>query len=95
MRELSEMRKDMDRIDEGLKALFLERLEVSREIAHYKKEKGLQIYDRAREEEKLDMLSKDCDDPFRKESVRELFSFIMGISKKLQEQTINRSEDQA
>ena len=95
MRELSEMRKDIDRVDESLKKLFLERLSISREIAGFKKENDLPVYDRAREEEKLDMLSSEYEDPFTKESIRDFFSLIMGISKKLQEKTINRSEAQA
>ena len=95
MRELSEMRKDIDRVDEGLKALFEERIGLSLEIADFKKEHDLPIYDKKREEEMLDKLSKDYEDPFMKESIRELFNCLIKISKRLQEKTIKRGEDQA
>ena len=46
-------RKRIDEIDEKLTQLFLERMQVSADIAVYKKEKGLPIRDPEREREKL------------------------------------------
>ncbi|NLW60929.1 MAG: bifunctional chorismate mutase/prephenate dehydratase, partial [Synergistaceae bacterium] len=46
-------RKRIDEIDEKLTQLFLERMQVSADIAAYKKEKGLPIRDPEREREKL------------------------------------------
>ena len=94
MRELSEIRKDIDRVDKDLKTLFEERLSLSREVAGLKKERKLPIYDQKREEEILEMLSKEYEDPFMKESMRELFSLIMKISRRLQENITKRGEQQ-
>ncbi len=94
MRELSEIRKDIDLVDEKLKALFEERLSLCREISEYKKENDLPIYDKDRETEKLDMLSEGYDDPFMKDSIRELFNCLMEISKKMQESLLEREGGQ-
>jgi len=53
---LNELRDEIDRIDDELLRLFAERMEVSAQIAAYKKEKKLPILDRTREAEKLDSL---------------------------------------
>ena len=90
MRELSEIRKDIDLVDEKLKELFEERIGLCREISEYKRKNSLPVYDKNREEEKLDMLSEGYDDPFMKEGVRELFSCIMGISRKMQDRLLER-----
>lgn len=95
MRELSEIRKDIDRVDESLKALFSERLGLSREVAEFKKENSLPIYDREREEEKLEMLLEGCSDPFMKESMKEFFCCLIEISKRMQEKIMNKSEEMA
>ena len=51
--ELSELRGQIDRIDDELVKLFAQRMEVSSQIGSYKKEKGLPVFVPAREREKL------------------------------------------
>jgi len=51
--DLREYRERIDEIDDALLRLFTERMDVSREIALYKNERGLPVYDAAREAEKL------------------------------------------
>ncbi len=53
MRELSEIRKDIDELDRELLKLFLKRQALSQEVAQYKQSHGLEIFDEAREQEKL------------------------------------------
>ncbi len=48
---LEEKRKKIDELDQKLVRLITERLEVATEIGFYKKEKGMKILDRSREEE--------------------------------------------
>lgn len=48
---LEEKRKKIDELDQELVRLITERLEVATEIGFYKKEKGMKILDRSREEE--------------------------------------------
>ncbi len=53
MRELSQIRKQIDRIDHDISKLFVERLEVSAEVAEYKRATGKPIYDRTRERQNI------------------------------------------
>ena len=56
---LEEMRGKIDRIDEELVRLFTERMDVSQDIADYKRSHNLPILDRKREREKQNMISKN------------------------------------
>lgn len=49
--ELSEIREQLNRIDDSLLSLFLERMELSAEVADYKLKHGMPIVDRVRERE--------------------------------------------
>ena len=54
------------------------------EVAKYKMENWKAVFDKEREEQKLDSLSKICHGKFNERAVRELFSQIMSISRKYQ-----------
>ncbi len=51
--ELSELRDKIDALDDQLLALFLERMELSQDVAAYKKEHQLPILNKTREREIL------------------------------------------
>lgn len=51
--DLNELRLEIDKIDDELVRLFVQRMEVSARIADYKKENGLPIFVPAREAQKL------------------------------------------
>ena len=51
--DLNELRKEIDRVDDALVRLFVQRMEVSAQIADYKKEHDLPIFVPSREAEKL------------------------------------------
>lgn len=53
MRDLSEVRTDLDRIDSEILRLFQERMACADEVAAYKSAHGLPILDKARERQKL------------------------------------------
>ena len=50
MNELEKARKKIDEIDGEMTKLFLARMEASKQVATYKKEHGLRVFDPAREE---------------------------------------------
>ena len=52
--ELKELRCWIDEIDDQLVKLFVQRMEVSAQVAAYKKEHQLPIFVQTREQEKLD-----------------------------------------
>ena len=51
--DLKDLRNEIDRIDDQLVALFVRRMEISAQVAAYKKENRLPILVPAREAEKL------------------------------------------
>ncbi len=88
MRDLSEIRKEIDEIDTQLVELYRKRMGLTDQVAEYKITTGKPVLDRAREESKLDALSALVDTDFSKNGVRELFEQIMSISRKKQYQLL-------
>lgn len=82
--DLQEIRKDIDKIDRQLTELFEKRMELTNQVAAYKIENGKRVYDKQREDEKLQTLSALGEDDFQKQAIRELFQQIMSISRKKQ-----------
>ncbi|MEE3480389.1 MAG: prephenate dehydratase [Lachnospiraceae bacterium] len=84
MRDLNDIRKDIDEVDAEILAAFEKRIELSDQVAEYKRSKGLPVYDVEREKEKIASLSAKVEGDFMKKGVRELFTDLMGLSKKKQ-----------
>ena len=53
MPELSELRREIDRIDGEIFRLFSERAGVAEQVAAYKRERGMRVFDPARERAKV------------------------------------------
>ncbi len=92
MKDLSEIRQKIDRIDKQLVELFQERMQCASEVAEYKREKKMAVYDKAREDEKLETLSAMAEDSFMKRSLKEIFRQIMSISRKYQYQLLKQRD---
>ena len=80
MKSLDKIRSEIDRIDEGLVKLFLERLAVSRDVAMAKRETGGAVSDPAREREILTRVSEAAG-PENENAARLFFSTLFAISK--------------
>ena len=93
MIDLQVSRKQIDEIDSQIVKLFEERMKVANEVAKYKMETGKAVFDKEREEQKLDSLSKICHGKFNERAVRELFSQIMSISRKYQYGVLTHTDD--
>ena len=74
MIDLQVSRRQIDEIDSQIVKLFEERMKVANEVAKYKMETGKAVFDKEREEQKLDSLSKISHGKFNERAVRELFS---------------------
>lgn len=59
VRDLSEIRVELDEIDSLIMDLFNRRQELSADVAAYKKDHGLPIKDKEREREKLERIRAD------------------------------------
>lgn len=92
MIDLSESRKNIDEIDRRIVELFEQRMREANAVAEYKRETGKAVYDKAREDEKLETLSALSSNAFNKRAITELFSQIMSISRKYQYSVLPMSE---
>ena len=84
MRDLNEIRVEIDTVDNEILKLFSKRMELACQVAEYKIATGKKVYDKVREDEKLDKLSANVLDDFSKQAIRELYTQIMAISRKKQ-----------
>lgn len=88
MKDLQDIRKRIDEIDSSLVALFQERMKCSSDVAEYKRGKNMAVYDKGREDSKLETLAGMVEDSFMKRSVKEIFRQLMSISRKYQYQLL-------
>ena len=85
--ELKDYREKINGIDEQMVKLFEERMEISAEIAKYKKENGLPIFDGARERSKLKSVNEQLPEHLQDYGLS-LYSLLMDLSKTYQYRTI-------
>ncbi len=93
MLDLSEARKNIDEIDRQIVGLFEKRMIQANEVANYKRATGKAVFDKEREDEKLDTLGKMASNEFNKRAIPELFSQIMSISRKYQYSVLSTTTD--
>ena len=62
--DLNEIRKNIDTIDTEMTRLFEERMKLTYQVAAYKIENGKKVYDKEREDSKLEHLSGLTEDSF-------------------------------
>lgn len=67
--ELIDIRKEIDVIDKDLKALFVKRMALSKEVAAVKVKSGAPVYNAEREAEIIENLSSDVDADFKDDYV--------------------------
>ena len=81
---IAEIRKEIDRLDDELLGLLIKRLKLGKEIGEVKREIGKAVADEAREKEIFQRLIKNAESKMAEEDVIEIFSKILGISRKTQ-----------
>lgn len=86
--EIEELRNSIDRADSMLLTSFVTRMRVTTDIAKYKKENGLEVFDPEREKEKLEQIGNMAPQDLREECVK-LYEKILEISKDYQERIMN------
>lgn len=90
MRDLAELRKDIDEIDEQMVKLFERRMAISEEVAEYKVASGKRILDKERENVKLQSVKSMTHNDFNSHGAEELYKQIMAMSRKLQYQMMEK-----
>ena len=91
MLDLQKMRKDIDVIDTQIVKLFEERMKICEDVAQFKIETGKPVFDKTREQEKLEALGSKAHNDFNRCGVQELFEQIMSISRKRQYQLLQEN----
>ena len=92
--DITELRGQIDEIDDQLVKLFCQRMDIAAQIAAYKKENGLPIYVPAREREKLMDVAKKAG-PDMDNYTRVLYSMLFELSRSYQsKQTASSSQAQ-
>lgn len=86
MRDLLELRDEIDEIDRQIVDLYQKRMGIAAEVASYKIENGKKVFDKERENTKLAKLTAFGDTEFNRHGIRELFEQIMAVSRKRQYQ---------
>ena len=81
MNDLNNLRKKIDDIDDNIVKLLLERFAVVNEVAEYKKERGLEIYQKDREAEVLKKISALTDNQEYEKYMLEIYEAILKTSK--------------
>ena len=82
--KIKELRKLIDKIDDQLFDLLVERFDVSRKIGDIKASKNINIDDPNREQEIIDRLSIKLEGKLKKEDIETIIRSFYYISKKLQ-----------
>lgn len=90
MKDLTEIRAEIDSIDNELIALFMRRMDCSRAVAEYKKANNIPILNTDREDEILNSVEQKGGE--YGEYARELYKKIMELSRDLQGEVISNKE---
>lgn len=88
MKDLLEIRNEIDQIDSRIVELYERRMECTSQVAEYKIATGKKVFDKEREDAKLEKVESLATGTFNKHSVRELFEQIMSMSRKRQYQML-------
>ena len=84
---LSELRKQLDRIDDALLPLLEERMKISEEVAAVKKTESLPLSDPKREEEILSRIGEKASEKDR-DAVKEIYRTLFTLSKNKQKKIL-------
>ena len=88
MRELVDIRKEIDSVDADIVALYEKRMKLAEQVAEYKIGTGKNVLDKEREKSKLEKIAGLASTDFTRCGVTELFEQIMAMSRKRQYQML-------
>ncbi len=88
MKDLLELRNEIDVIDKTIVELFQKRMEICEDVARFKIENGRKVFDKEREQSKIATLGGMANSEFNRHGIEELFQQIMSVSRKRQYQLL-------
>lgn len=89
--DLSELRQQIDEIDNQIVSLYEKRMDVCSQVADYKIATGKKVFDKTREVQKIQNVKCKVKNEFNKTGVEELFEQLMSMSRKLQYQKLSET----
>ncbi|MBQ8261457.1 MAG: prephenate dehydratase [Lachnospiraceae bacterium] len=92
MKDLKELREEIDKIDSQMVALYEKRMEVAAGVAEYKLANGKKVFDREREKIKIAAVKSLLEKPENEQGIQELYEQLMSMSRKLQYKMLMESE---
>lgn len=90
MDDLQQLRGRIDETDEKILSLFMQRMELCKGVAEYKKIHDMPVFQSGREQQVVDRIKALTGDKSLEAGTAALFTTIMDISKILQNRAINR-----
>lgn len=84
MDTLEKYRNQMNRIDQEMARLFLQRMKLSIQIGNYKREKRLPIFQKERENIVLEKVKQIASTAEEKKYMEDFFLYLMKLSKEVQ-----------
>ncbi|MBR4627521.1 MAG: chorismate mutase [Ruminococcus sp.] len=88
MKDLQELRNEIDVTDEKILQLFRNRMELCKDVAEYKKQHEMPVFQSGREQQIIDRIKALTADTELENGTAALFTTIMDISKILQNRSI-------
>ena len=87
---LAELREQIDAVDRELLPLFIARMKLSADVAEYKRQNNMPVYDAVREAAILDRVGESAGEfgPY----ARRLYEALMRESRAYQEELLNEQE---
>ncbi len=87
---LQDIREQLDQIDDQMIDLFSKRMRLVSEVAAYKKEKGLPILDKGREDVILERLSQKAGNELS-EYAKRMYETLFAVSREYQKAQLDQS----
>lgn len=89
--DLLDLRNEIDKIDEQLIPLLLDRMDIAKQVAQYKVEHSLPVLNEKREQEILENVAQKCGD--KGELIKTVFAAAMDASRALQHKIIGGGKE--
>jgi chorismate mutase len=83
--DLDELRRGIDAVDQQILKLLHERVRLVMQVGEYKRERGIPVYDPARERALLDRLCKAAEPPLDADTIRRIFERLVDESRRIEQ----------
>jgi chorismate mutase len=86
--DLEALRRSIDSVDQQILKLLHDRVRLVMQVGEYKRERGIPVYDPARERALLDRLCKAAEPPLDAETIRRIFERLVDESRRLEQRHV-------